>query len=146
MRQAPDALNGGLLFFHGVINLIGIRLHRAMKPHQPLTWHLLPPAAGKLQDHVASGQGEKPQVALGGFAPHLRIEHFDWSFIDLQIPDRFHLRPHGLVDRAQPAGDMLNPLHHLLPGNLDGMAFLEDPFQRVEGKVIVITRQDDVDG
>src|SRR5207302_6644696 len=80
-----------------------------MKPHQPLTWHLLPPAAGKLQDHVASGHGEKPQVALGGFAPHLRIEHFDWSFIDLQVAASLHLTPHGVVERTQPAGDM--PTH-----------------------------------
>jgi hypothetical protein len=93
-----------------------------------LARYLLPAAAGELQDHVATGYGMKPQVALRGLAPHFRVQDFDRRCINLQLATGLHLVPPGVVKRLKPSGDVFDPLHHLLAGDLHGMTFTENPF------------------
>jgi hypothetical protein len=75
---------------------------------------LLASAAGKLQDHVAAGNSKKPQVVLRRFAGDFRIERFDGCLIDLQVALGFHRLPHGLVDRQQPLGDLLESRNKII--------------------------------
>ena len=103
------------------------------------------PALVELQDHVPAWFGIEPEVAAGGLALHLRIEHPHRRLVHLQVAAGRHGPPHRVVERTQPPGDRLDPLHHLLARDHQPVPLLELLRQSVKGQMIVIADQHDVD-
>src|SRR2546430_12386905 len=76
--------------------------------------------------------------------PRSTLFPYTTLFRSLQIVPRLHFLPHGLVDRLQPAGDMLDPLHHLLTWNLHTVTFPKNMLQTIEREMIIKARQQKV--
>src|SRR5580693_8160833 len=144
MRQTSDALQLWICFCEGFVDFIRIGLDGALETTEFLPRHLLATACAELQNHVFLGHRVEPQIASRCLTGYLAIQHFHWRFIDLQIVTGLHRLPHGLVDRLEPAGDVLHPLHHLLPRDLHTVAFLEDLLQTIEREMIIKASQKDI--
>jgi len=88
--------------------------------------------------------GVEPQVAGGGFAFDLGIEHLDGRFIHLQEAGGLEFLPDAVINGQQEKGDLLDPLHHLLAGDNDPMALAKNPFQCAIGDMVVKAAQQQV--
>ena len=109
----------------------------AFKSAEPLLGRIPAATIAILQEGIAAGHREKPQVTGGGFALDLRVQHFNGCLVDLEVIAGHQLLPDQVIDGQQEKGDLLDPLHHLLAGNDHTMALPENPFQRVIGHMIV---------
>ena len=146
MRCTSSTPHTGQFFHQGLIGAEIIALKQSLKSSQLFDRHLMRPSLIEYQDDVSVGPGKKPQISLSRLALDLRIEHPHRRLVDLQVIALLHSFPHPINDQAQEPGDVLYPLHHLLPGNDHSVPLPENPLQRVKGHMIVVFGEKDEHG
>jgi len=146
MRETADAREARLATGQGLVDLVGVRLDRAGKPRKATAHRLETAVAIELEEDIAARHGVEPQVAARRLALHVGVEHAHGRLVDLQVAGGAHLGPHGVGDRAEPVGEVLDPLHHLLAGDAHLVALADLLLEAIEREMVVVARQQDVDG
>lgn len=64
----------------------------------------------------------------------------------MQVAGGEHVFPDAFDERFKPGGDVLDPLHHLLAGDVDGVALAKVLLDPIIRQMIIETGENDMDG